>query len=161
MTEKEIVEVVIRGLRDHPDEDGAEVLNRMQAAGATSNEAEEAAALVPMAYSQALLAPKGVRFPRQYILLNPDSQRRKTCVFSQNPIFVAALSSACAELQAGVSEEVFLKVAGRCSTYRGISEMVRQGSRLRDLVLVPPLIMTKRALPAPWWQFWRCARLSK
>jgi hypothetical protein len=153
------------------------VFDELVRRGASEVVAEQAIALIPLAFGRALLAQMGSKTSVHCILIAKDKQQR-TLRLDRFPMFREAMRLANDASRYGTAApEAFSALAMRSVEVIMLNKMLHAGSKAQNLVMTPPAIIvvneweadagpsatlsaatttaTTFASPKkPWWKFW-------
>ena len=116
---------------------------------------------IPMAYCRVVLEPTGARFPKTFQRYQRDGTISPEIPVESEPVWVAATDYARREMEAGISLQHKLSVAGRSAEFKVANDLLTAGSKLSDIGFTPTLLMWPEEGPnseqsaKPWWRFWR------
>jgi hypothetical protein len=141
--------------------------------GASPAVAEQAVALIPLAFGRVLVTRLGVKPPASAILLSEAGERR-TIELGTNPIFWEASQLAETGLRTGtMTREQFESVALRSVEVKALNNALHGGSNPKNLIMSEPVMPAFHewessptpappsplstpppAAAKPWWRFW-------
>jgi hypothetical protein len=148
------------------DEIRAELTRR----GTSPAVAEQALALIPLAFGRELIAQMDVTVPDEGIVMRED-RSQQTIRLADNAIFRRARRLIEEGFKYGtISKDEFEAVMMRSSEVRALNRALHGGSKPQDLVFSPPVIVASydwadsepsaatstaaRPKKKPWWRFW-------
>jgi len=123
--------------REFPTSSDEEILRKVVATGCDRATAARLIEFVPMAYCRLLLADSGVRFSSCFQRKLADGRLSSEQRLAANPLWAEAMSFAEAEKKTGITAKSLLVVAARSAEFDAANQLVNQGSKLVDLVLLP------------------------
>jgi hypothetical protein len=94
---------------------------------------------VPMAYCRLLLEKSGAQFVDSFQRVTPDGLSRERPLASE-PIWIAAMAFAHAEVRNRVPSSDLLAVAGCSAEFQAANVLLHKGSSLQNLAFTPPLL---------------------
>jgi hypothetical protein len=124
----------------HPHADQDETLAALADRGLAPRQAWRLYQFVPIAFCHVVLRGSGVGFLPAYLSVHPDTDAREERLLSDEPIYAAAVRLAEQRVAAGAGPAELLPVFGRSAEYAAVNQLLHQGSQLRDIRLVEPLL---------------------
>jgi hypothetical protein len=145
--------------RSSPDMNDEQIHRALVDAGIDRKLAARLVELVPMAYFRVLLEDLGAKFPQTFQRRLNDGTNTPEMPLTSEAVWVAAMDFAKREVEAGLSRDEKLRVAGRSAEFTVANELMNKGSKLGDLGFTPSLFMWPEEGPGseppatrkPWW----------
>ncbi|WP_143392915.1 hypothetical protein [Fimbriiglobus ruber] len=119
-----------------------EMLALLEGCGLTPPEAWRASQFLPIAFAHVVFRRTGVRFQPGYDLLDPDTGEKGSFLLADEPLYVAAVTSAERRLATGCTAQQLFPVFGRSAEYGVIQKIAGPGGQLDGVVLTEPLLMS-------------------
>src|SRR5215469_7757489 len=123
--------------REFPNASDEEILSKLVALGCERLIAARLVEFVPMAYCRLLLADSGVRFSERFRRKLADGSVSAERLLEAEPLWAEAVSFAKAEKRSGVTGKALLAVAAHSSEFDAANQLAKQGSKLKDMLLMP------------------------
>ena len=123
--------------RRFPDSSDEDIFRKLVAAGVERVAAARLIELLPMAYCRLILAGSGVKFCDHFQRKLSDGTVSPERLLDSEPLWTEMLSFAHTEKQTGVSGRALLVVAAHSSEFDAANQLANQGSKLKDIVLMP------------------------
>jgi hypothetical protein len=126
--------------RELPNSSDEEVFRKLVGTGVEPQYAARLVEFLPMAYARLLLAEGGTRFSDMFQRMTPSGDPTVERPLSSESVWEEVVSFAKAEAGRGVSKKDLLAVAGRSAELDAANQLLKQGSKLEDLVLTTALL---------------------
>jgi hypothetical protein len=154
----------------HPAADDETIDAALRARGIDERLVVRLIQFLPSAFCRVLLAPQGVRFRGQYVVMGPRGKDLGTYELADEPVFVEATIAARRELETEHGRQTFPAIAWRSSECKAVYSLVEQGEPLEAIICAalilhgmgddyPPGAGAPASASAPvskpWWQRWR------
>jgi hypothetical protein len=120
---------------------------------------------IPMAYCRVLLESTGVKFPDTFQRRNAGGTVTPLIPLASEPIWEAGLAYARIDVQNGITRDEKLQVAGRSAEFHAVNELLKKGTRLENIALIPAVLTWPEGGPEQelntsrsahgWWKVWR------
>jgi|SRR5215469_16961354 len=123
--------------REFPNASDEEILSKLVALGCERLIAARLVEFVPMAYCRLLLADSGVRFSDRFQRKLADGSLSPERLLEAEPLWVEALSFAKAEKRTEATGKALLAVAAHSSEFDAANQLANEGSKLKDIALMP------------------------
>jgi hypothetical protein len=123
--------------RDFPDLTDLEVCENLVRRGIERRLAARLVEFLPAAYCRAILEPAGARFPDTFRRCRRDGTITPEVLLESEPVWLAVLAYARAEINQGISRQDKLRLAGRSAEFQAANTLLFQGSKLQNIVLIP------------------------
>jgi hypothetical protein len=94
---------------------------------------------LPLAYCRLVLSDSGIGFCDCFQRKLADGSLSPEQQLDSEPLWVELVSFARAEKRSGVTGDALLAIAGRSSEFHAVNQLANHGSRLKDIVLTPPV----------------------
>ena len=124
---------VVRAFRQYPDAEDEELFRKLIARGHEREIVARAIEFLPIAYVRLMFESRGVEFEGSYDRATP-SQGTHTSLFTDDPIWHAAIEFARQETAEGLAAEAIIKVAGRSSELDAINQLLKRGTKMGNIV---------------------------
>lgn len=125
--------------RQFPNPSDEEILRKLVAMGCERLMATRLVEFVPMAYCGLLLADSGVRFSDCFQRKLADGSLSTERLLETEPLWADAVSFAKTEKTAATGKAL-LAVAAHSSEFDAANQLASQGSKLKDIVLMPVVL---------------------
>jgi hypothetical protein len=125
--------------RASPDLGDHAVYLALVAGGMDRQRAARLVEFLPMVYCRLLLRNSGARFPNTFCRMQPDGASMEQ-LLSSEPVWIAAMAFARAELEHGVSSQDLMAVAARSSEFDAANRLLNKGSMLKDITFASPVL---------------------
>jgi len=150
--------------RDHAELDDADVVSALVRDGVETELAERLVEFLPLAFYRAMVPSRPGQFADHYVRMAPDGSASPDRKLAKEPVYIAAMKEARAELASGTSREEYELIAGRSSEAAAVNDLLQQGGSVANAIFSPPVFLrwvdeNKAAggqwSARKWWQFWK------
>jgi hypothetical protein len=114
-----------------------EIYRILVAEGVERRRAARLLEFLPTVYSRLILRDSGVRFSDKFRRRLPDGTISEEQPLASESVWNEATEFALDEARRGISGEDLIAVAIRSPEFRAINDLLRQGSKLENLVSMP------------------------
>ncbi|WP_017327777.1 hypothetical protein [Synechococcus sp. PCC 7336] len=136
---KQSIKLALDIFQELQDLDDKELIEVFLSRGISKDLANEIVVFVPMAFCRIMLMNSRVSFPHSFVFKEVVTGSEQEHLFTDISTFCEAFLIAESRLDLGFN--YFIGVAKRSCEYHAISNLVSHGSRLEDIILVPPIII--------------------
>jgi hypothetical protein len=125
--------------RQFPNASDEEILRKLVVMGCERLTAARLVEFVPMAYCRLLLGDSGVTFSDRFQRKLAGGSISAERLLETEPLWAEAVSFAKAEKTA-VTGKALLAVAAHSSEFDAANQLANQGSKLKDIILMPVVL---------------------
>ena len=136
----EAISTAVVIFRELPNSSDEEVFRKLVGTGVERQYAARLVEFLPMAYGRLLLGKAGTSFSDMFQRMTPSGDLTADRPLSSEPVWEEVVSFAHAEAGRGVSKKDLLAVAGRSAELDAANQLMKQGSKLEDLILTTALL---------------------
>jgi hypothetical protein len=136
----EAIRLALKFIRQSTADSDESIYEKLTAERLNPELAARLVEFLPIAYTRILLTSSGARFSNTFRRNLPDGTSRES-EFSANPVWNAVESFAQAEIARGISQKELLGVAARSAEFDAANKLLKQGSKLSNLVFTPPAFL--------------------
>lgn len=135
------ISIAVNKFRRQPDVDDETVYQHLITRGASRSMAARIVEFVPLAYGRVLMAGSGVTLSESYQRGEAEEGKElPTRELAKEPVWNAAMSFASSEKSRGkVEAKDWLCIAARSCEFEAVNQMLHAGSKISDLMLMPPV----------------------
>jgi hypothetical protein len=123
--------------RSSPERTDEEVYQILVSKGIERRLAARLVEFLPAAYCRVIVEPTGARFPDTFQRSREDGTAMEPVPLASEEVWTAALDYARGEISRGLSREDKLRLAGRSAEFRAANDLLKQGSKLQNIVFAP------------------------
>lgn len=131
------IAAALRVFRSSPELTDEEVYQVLVAKGIERRLAARLVEMLPAAYCRVILEPTGARFTDTFQRSRKDGTTPAPVPLASEPVWKAALAYARREITQGLSRDDKLRLAGRSVEFRTANDLLKQGSKLQNIVFAP------------------------